>query len=49
MTYLRPIRLEELVKYFKANGLDGEDGFVEELAQKMVDKFDILTYSMEQA
>lgn len=50
MSYLRPIRLEELTDWLLENGLAEEEagyGHVDAatLAQKLIDKFDILTYS----
>lgn len=41
--YIRPIRVEELVQWLE--GIDHENYVVEDLAQMMVDKFDILISS----
>lgn len=50
MAYLRPVREDELVEWLLANGFaEAESGFghvsAEELAQKLIDRFDVLTMS----
>lgn len=47
MSYVRPVRLSELVDWLFGEGVDDENTDVEALAQAMINKFDILTYSME--
>jgi hypothetical protein len=43
--YLRPIRLTELIDWLDANEYD--DLEVDDLAQRLFDKFEILTYSTQ--
>ncbi len=43
--YLRPVRLSELAQWLLDNEFDTMNA--DTLAQKLIDKFDILTYSME--
>lgn len=50
MSYFRPVREEELISWLLENGLaEEESGFghvsAEELAQKLIDRFDVLTLS----
>lgn len=44
MSYVRPIRVDELIKWIKDNGYD--EVSAETLAQALVDTFDIITTSM---
>lgn len=53
MSYYRAIKVVELTKWLLENGLaEEQSGFghvsAEDLAQKLVDKFDIMTYSQTQ-
>ena len=43
MSYLRPIRKEELIEWLEA--IDYEALLIEDFAQKLIDKFDMLVVS----
>lgn len=50
MSYYREIRIDELTKWLIENGVDGyTETTAEELAQRLLDRFDILTFSNTQA